>query len=241
MASVSAPNSDAALPYGLAGRDEQRAYFDWIIGLFGPALAGQVLDHGAGTGVLSERLRGQADRVFALEPEPALYEGLCQRFADSPKVTPLRGTIETYLEQYGAGSLDAVVSSNVLEHLADDVGCLRLLHEALRPGGALAVFVPARAELFGSLDESVGHLRRYTRTLLQSRLEAAGFVVQWVRYGNLAGVLPWLISGRVLKQRALGSGSLRFYDRWIFPVSARIERLLGIPYGLNVAALARRQ
>lgn len=230
-----------ALPYGLTGRDEQRAYFDWIAGLFGQALAGDVLDHGAGTGMLSARLLSRAARVFALEPEAELHAGLCQRFAGSPQVVPVRGTIETYLEQYGTGKLDAAVSSNVLEHLADDVGCLRLLHDALRPGGALAVFVPARAELFGSLDESVGHLRRYTRTLLHSRLEAAGFFVEWARYGNLAGVLPWLVSGRVLKQRALGSSSLRFYDRWVFPASARIERLLGLPYGLNLAALARRQ
>jgi SAM-dependent methyltransferase len=229
------------LPYGLTGRDEQQAYFDWIAGLFGEALAGNVLDHGAGTGVLSERLQGQAARVFALEPDPALYAGLCQRFAGSPRVVPAQGTIETYLDQYGPRTLDAAVSSNVLEHLADDVGCLRLLHDALRPGGALAIFVPAREELFGSLDESVGHLRRYTRPLLQSRLEAAGFFVEWLRYGNLAGVLPWLVSGRILRRRAIGSGSLRFYDRWIFPASARIESWLGIPYGLNLAALARRQ
>jgi hypothetical protein len=115
------------------------------------------------------------------------------------------------------------------------------LHEALRPGGALAVFVPARAELFGSLDTSVGHLRRYTRPLLRQRLEDAGFFVEWLRYGNLAGVVPWLVSGRVLKQRAIGSGSLRFYDRWVFPVAARVEGMLRIPYGLNLAALARRQ
>jgi SAM-dependent methyltransferase len=230
-----------ALPYGLTGRDEQQAYFAWIVGLFGEALAGDVLDHGAGTGILSERLLSRCARVFALEPEAALFDGLCQRFATSPRLTPVHGTIENYLERYGAGSLDAAVSSNVLEHLTDDVDCLRQLHHALRPGGALAVFVPAGGELFGSLDEAVGHLRRYTRPLLKQRLEQAGFFVEWIRYGNLAGVLPWLVSGRLLKQRAIGSGSLRFYDRWVFPASAKLESLLRIPYGLNLAALARRQ
>ena len=229
------------LPHGLAGRDEQQAYFDWIAELFGEALAGSVLDHGAGTGILSERLLARAERVVALEPERVLFDRLCQRFAESSRVTPLHGTLETYLERYGPGRLDAVVSSNVLEHLADDVGCLCQMRAALRPGGALAVYVPARAELRGSLDEAVGHLRRYTRPLLTSRLEQAGFFVEWVRYGNLAGVLPWLISGRVLQQRAIQSQSLRWFDRWIFPATARLEGLLRIPYGLNLAALARRQ
>jgi SAM-dependent methyltransferase len=230
-----------ALPHGLSGRDEQPAYFAWMAGLFAEALAGDVLDHGAGTGILSEQLLARAERVIALEPEAVLFERLCQRFTATPKVTPVQGTIETYLKRYGVRSVDAVVSSNVLEHLADDVGCLRRLHEALRPGGALAVYVPARSELFGALDESVGHLRRYTRHTLRSRLEEAGFFVQWVRYGNLAGVLPWLVSGRLLRRRAIESQSLKLFDRWIVPVSSRLEALLRVPYGLNVAALARRQ
>ena len=229
------------LPYGLSGRDEACGYFDWIAGLFGDALSGDVLDHGAGTGMLSERLSARASRVFALEPEPLLFEGLAARFADRPNVTLVPGTIDTYLEQYAAGSLDAVVSSNVLEHLQDDVGCMRQIHRALRPGGAFAVYVPARAELFGSLDESVGHVRRYSRSLLRSHLERAGFFVQWVRYGNLAGVVPWWISGRLLQRQRISSQNLKLFDRFVLPVAARVERLLRIPYGLNVAALARRQ
>jgi SAM-dependent methyltransferase len=230
-----------ALPHGLSGRDEQRAYFDWIAGLFGEALSGELLDHGAGTGMLTERLLGRATRVFALEPDELLSARLSRRFAATPMVTTLPGTIETFLERYGSGRLDAVVSSNVLEHLLDDVGCLRRLHQALRPGGALAIYVPARGELFGSLDEAVGHRRRYSRSLLRSRLEEAGFVVQWVRYGNLAGVLPWLVAGRLLRRKAIEPTSLRLFDGLIFPAAARIEALLRIPYGLNVAALARRQ
>ncbi|HKY37531.1 MAG TPA: methyltransferase domain-containing protein [Polyangiaceae bacterium] len=230
-----------ALPYGLSGRDEARAYFDWIVGLFGPALAGDVLDHGAGTGALAARLADRGCRVFALEPDAELMQGLAQRFRDDGRVTPLRGTIETYLAARGPRSVDAVISSNVLEHVEDDVSSLKLLYESLRPGGALAVYVPARRELFGSLDASVGHLRRYSRSMLRARLEQAGFFVQWVRYGNLAGALPWLVAGRVLKRPAISGAELGAFDRWVFPVASRLEALLPLPYGLNLAALARRQ
>lgn len=233
--------SPAALPYGLEGRDQAPGYFAWIAGLFGEALAGDVLDHGAGTGDLSACLATRASRVVALEPDAVVFETLRERFQGAPRVTPLAGTIETYLEQLGPGTLDAVVSSNVLEHLPDDEACMRKIREALRPGGAFAVYVPARAELFGSLDESVGHLRRYSRGLLRQRLEQAGFFVQWVRYVNLAGALPWLISGRVLKQASIPGSRLRVFDRVVLPVSSRLEALLPLPYGLNVAALARRQ
>ena len=229
-----------ALPHGLEGRDEARAYFAWMARLFGDALSGDVLDHGAGTGALTERLVERASRVIALEPEPRLVQALRTRFAAATQIEVLAGTMTSYLERHGPRSLDAVVSSNVLEHLPDDVACLSEIREALRPGGALAVYVPARAELFGSLDDSVGHLRRYSRRLLRERLEAAGFYVQWLRYVNLAGVLPWLVSGRLLEQRAISGANLAFFDRHVFPLAARVEALLRLPYGLNVAALARR-
>jgi SAM-dependent methyltransferase len=230
-----------ALPYGLQGRDEARAYFDWIVGMFGAALAGELLDHGAGTGAISARLAARATRVVALEPDAQLFEALEQRFATAANVEVVRGDIEAYLARFGSRSLDAIVSSNVLEHLPDDASCLRGLHDALRPGGALAVYVPARQELFGTLDSNVGHLRRYSRSSLRSRLEQAGFFVEWVRYGNLAGALPWLVSGRVLRRSAIPASQLGFYDRFVFPFAARLERLLHVPYGLNVAALARRR
>lgn len=229
------------LPHGLRGRDEAQGYFDWIARMFGDALSGHVLDHGAGTGILTERLVTRADRVVALEPEPLLFEGLRRCFASEPKVTVVQGGIEAYLSQYGVARLDAVVSSNVLEHLEDDVGCMRAIRDALKPGGAFAVYVPARNELFGTLDESVGHLRRYSRRLLRQRLEAAGFFVQWARYGNLAGVVPWLVAGRVLRRRSLSSENLRLFDRYVLPMASRLEGVLRLPYGLNVAALARRQ
>jgi SAM-dependent methyltransferase len=233
--------SSPALPHGLSGRDEARSYFAWIADLFGKALTGDVLDHGAGTGALTERLVARAERVFALEPEPVLSEGLRQRFSAEPRVTVVPGSIEAYLEQYGARSLDAVVSSNVLEHLRDDIGCMQQIYRALRPGGAFAVYVPARAELFGTLDESVGHLRRYSRPELQGKLEQAGFFVQWVRYGNLAGVVPWLVAGKLLERRSIAGSDLRLFDRFVLPLASRAESLLRVPYGLNLAALARRQ
>lgn len=231
----------APLPYGLTHRDEAEHYFAWIAQLFAGALVGRVLDHGAGTGALAAQLVSHAERVIALEPDPSLFERLAARFGAESPVEPLRGTIETYLTERGAGSLDAVVSSNVLEHLPDDVACLERIREALQPGGALAVYVPARQELFGSLDVEVGHVRRYARGELREKLERAGFRVEWIEYRNAIGVLPWLVAGRLLRKRELGGGSLRLFDRVLFPASQLLESRVRLPYGLNLAALARRR
>ncbi len=227
------------LPCGLDGRDEARNYFDFIAGLFGE-LGGTVLDHGAGSGALSERLLNGAERVIALEPDPELVDLLAERFARAPRLEVLPGTIETYLAERGPGTLDAIVSSNVLEHIVNDVECLERIREALKPAGVLGVYVPARQELFGSLDAAVGHVRRYARSELSQKLARAGFRVEWVRYRNIAGVVPWLVAGKLLRRRAVGARNIGLFDRLIFPASQLVEARIELPYGLNLAARARR-
>ena len=67
--------------------------------------------------------------------------------------------------------MDFVFSSNVMEHLEDDVEVLRQLHDKLRSGGHLALSVPAFPALWTSLDDRVGHFRRYTVTSIQQALK----------------------------------------------------------------------
>jgi SAM-dependent methyltransferase len=132
-----------------------------------------------------------------------------------------------------------VVSSNVLEHIVDDAACLRSIFRLLRAGGKLGIYVPARQELFGSLDRSVGHVRRYALPELRRKIVAAGFVIEELRYTNLVSVVPWFVAGRVLKRDALGGESHELFDR-LFPFFAALEKRLGVPYGLNLLALARK-
>jgi SAM-dependent methyltransferase len=227
-----------ALPFGLSHRDAIQNYFAWQARQF--AAAGKVLDHGAGSGTLAAALLQSGVReLVALEPDQALCALLSRRFAAERRVTVFQGTVDEYLAHAGPSSIDTVVTSNVLEHIADDAGCLRSIRQLLTPGGRLGVYVPARNELFGSLDESVGHLRRYGARELGAKLVEAGFLLDELRYCNLVGVLPWLVAGRVLKRQALGSDSHALFDR-LFPVFAAIEKRLHVPYGLNLLALCHR-
>src|SRR4051812_12959593 len=149
------------LPFGVTHRDAIQNYFSWQAEEF--AAKGKVLDHGAGSGPLAVALlhTGVAELV-ALEPDPELAALIRARFALEPRVEVFQGTIDDYLEKVGPGTIDTVVTSNVLEHIQDDSACLRSIRTLLSANGRLGVYVPARSELFGSLDEAVGHLRRYS-------------------------------------------------------------------------------
>lgn len=227
------------LPFGMHSRDEAVNYFAWQASLFKDIAHGRIIDHGAGTGGLANALLDAgASNIVALEPDPALDDVLDERFAARKDVSVFRGTLDDFLAAHGPASVDCVVSSNVIEHIEHDVDCLRSMHDVLRPGGAVGLYVPARPELFGSLDRAVGHYHRYTRGGLERALREAGFAVKYVRYCNAISVVPWLVAGRVLKRDQLGGGSIRWYDRVVFPLFQRLEDRVRLPYGLNLAAIA---
>ncbi len=79
---------------------------------------------------------------------------------------------------FADASFDAAVLGEVLEHIEDDRRALRELARVLRPGGVLALSVPANPKLYGSSDVWAGHVRRYTRPALIEACTGAGFTVE---------------------------------------------------------------
>ena len=95
-----------------------------------------------------------------------------------------------------------IVCLNVIEHIEDDGKAVTNLARALQPGGHLLIIVPALELLFNDLDRLAGHHRRYSRSLLRSRLTEAGLEIVRCDYFNSIGGLGWLAN------RALRHGSL---------------------------------
>lgn len=87
---------------------------------------------------------------------------------------------------FADASFDRVITSEVLEHIADDHGALRELHRVLRPGGRLAVTVPAELpeRICWALNPAYhaplapgGHIRIYNRVELALKLATVGLEV----------------------------------------------------------------
>ena len=149
--------------------------------------------------------------------------------------------MQGYLEDAGpAGSADAVVAVNVMEHVRDDDAFLRTAHRLLAPGGHALLFVPALPALFGTLDEAFEHFRRYTRPVLADRLREAGLEPLRVQYTNLPGVAAWWLSGKVLRRRTLTARDARLYDRWVVPWVSALERVWTPPLAQSLIAVARK-
>ncbi len=75
-----------------------------------------------------------------------------------------------------------VLAFDVIEHLPDDVGVMRHLHDALPRDGFVMVTVPAFQFLWSPWDDVERHKRRYTRDQLTALLEQTGFAVERATY-----------------------------------------------------------
>ena len=70
-----------------------------------------------------------------------------------------------------------MICLNVVEHLSNDVGALLNIRAALENGGRAIILVPCGPGLYGTLDEVLGHYRRYTRKTLEDVVAKAGFTL----------------------------------------------------------------
>jgi len=228
-------NREYEAPHLLDVMDAAERYNDHILALAlgwaGPART--VLDFGAGTGRLAAGLAAHGLAVTCVEPDPGLRAQLAAR--------GLEGVPS--LEALGDRRFDYAVSSNVLEHIPDDAAAVRALRGRLVPGGRCLVYVPALRALWTANDDRVGHLRRYARGGLVRLFEEAGFAVEGARYVDCLGCLATFAYRLVgSRQGELSVASVRFYDRFVFPLSLFLDRGLGLGgvAGKNLVLRARR-
>ena len=204
----------------------------------GNFVRGRTLEVGAGIGQMTVRLRALPGVQFlqCIEPEPVF----CAQFRRTLPEQPL---IQGTIQNAPGDEWDTVVSLNVLEHIEHDREELALYRAILKSKrGTLALFVPARPELYAPIDRDFGHYRRYKRTEIVSKLVSAGFKIEKIRYYDFAGYFAWLACCRLLRQRNLKPAAVRCFDRLIFPFENFLEtRICAPPIGKNLLVIARAE
>jgi SAM-dependent methyltransferase len=216
---------------------EAERYNAWLFARAQPFLGRRILDVGAGLGTFTEILASTAERVVALEPDAGDAAQLRHRFTGDERVRVEELDATQLAGADIGGPFDAAICFNVLEHIPDDVGALRGVRQQLEAGAHLLLLVPAHQALFGEIDRTVGHVRRYDRRTLDRALTAAGFDVRELRYVNPLGALGWLVSSRLLRREHIPEGPLKAYDALV-PVLRALDKVR-LPFGLSVWAVAK--
>ncbi|RMD85272.1 MAG: class I SAM-dependent methyltransferase [Candidatus Dadabacteria bacterium] len=228
------------------------AYHWWFVGkrlLFERLLSDRlhgpcpdILDVGCGTGGASF-VFGTYGRVWS-----------CDRSTTALAIARRRGL--TYLVAADGPALpfpdarfDIVLAFDVIEHVDDDLAMLAELRRVARPGGLIAIHVPAWPQLWSSHDEVLGHRRRYTKESLEAALRGADLEIDYLGWSS-ATIFPVAVVARLLRpllpvprrQADLFSlpGPLNALMIRIYRLEARWATSRGLPFGLSLAAVARR-
>lgn len=213
-------------------------YNHWIYGILKPYLGNRILEIGCGTGNLTGYF-AKHGKVLAVDMHPGYLAAARERLKKNNRVSYKKVDLEKDLNSLAPFKPDTIVCVNVLEHLEKDRKVLERCLRLLPPGGRFLVFVPALPWLFGTMDESYGHYRRYTLPELNEKIAAAGFKVDYCRYLNLLGVLGWWWNGKVLKRKIIPKAQILIYD-WIVQFSGKVERFLPKPLGVSLFAVGRK-
>jgi SAM-dependent methyltransferase len=195
----------------------------------------KIIDFGAGTGYLAELFSKNYSVIpTAVEIDPDLQKIIKER--EIPCVGNI-GKIQ--------GKVQYIYSSNVLEHIEDDLGLLKQLNKKLADGGKLALYLPALPFLYSEMDKQIGHFRRYKKNELKIKLRKAGFVVEHISFDDPLGVIASLIVKTMKYKKILGIRNVKtliFYDRIIYPLSNLLGMLLFKRFiGKNLLVIARKE
>jgi 2-polyprenyl-3-methyl-5-hydroxy-6-metoxy-1,4-benzoquinol methylase len=213
-------------------------HYRWLFDTIAPYLGRSVLEVGSGIGVISKFLLPRCESLVLSDYQSVYLETLRERFGELPHLDYQLLDLNHPPYDLGAIELDTILCVNVLEHVEDEEATLGGLAELLPTGGRLILQVPNYPLLFGSLDESYGHLRRYNESRLTDVLERAGFRVVAMRKFNPFSVLAWIVASRLLRTRCLSPRALRLYDSLV-PIM-RPFGFLSHVVGLSLIACAER-
>ena len=211
----------------------------WMGDVVRPYCGDRVLEIGSGMGNLTRQLvpRGL---YYATDINPLYLDSLRGLTTDRPYLH-VTMTDVTKGDSFPRvpGGFDTVVCLNVIEHVDDDRMALDNIRNALGHGGRAVVLVPHGPELLGTLDEALGHQRRYTVASLREVAERAGLELKEIVHFNRVGVPAWWLNGKVLKRRTFGLPQILALNT-LTPVFRRVDAHLPFPSLSLIAILEKR-
>ena len=197
---------------------------DTIRGLCGE----RVLEIGGGVGNLTLQLIPRSTFVVS-DVNPLYLQTLQNLIPDRPYLS-VRYCDVTEMSTFpdDEGPFDTIICLNVIEHINDHRRALENIRSVLAPSGNVIVLVPHGPWNFGTLDDVLGHVRRYTPETLRSVAQESGLRVVDLRYFNRVGTIAWWLNGRILRRRSFGLVQIKILNL-VVPLMRLAERFTWLP------------
>lgn len=212
-------------------------YNRWTLDKFRKFLKGDILEIGCGIGNFT-KLIDKYGNLWAIDIEKEYTKQT--RDLVGKKVKLGLGDIEKNNYFFTNLKFDSIVCLNVLEHIRDDRKALRNLYKLLKKDGYLILLVPSHIFLYGKIDSSIGHFRRYSEKSLLVEMENIGFKIIKSHKLNFIGAIGWFISGRIFKKTIVENNKIKLFNL-VAPFFLSLEKIIKPPVGISILIIAQRK
>jgi len=202
-----------------------------------PHLGKSVLEVGAGLGTNTPFLLGPEQNAWlCLEPDAALTARIPATLAGLPGREIVKARTGTLRALSANETFDTILYIDVLEHIEDDLGEMRMALTHLSPRGKIIILSPAQPWLFTEFDRALGHYRRYTRRSLRACTPAGAALIEIYALDSL-GLLASVANKLLLHQSIPSPKQIAFWDRCLVSLSRRTDPLVGFSLGKSLIAI----
>ncbi len=211
-------------------------YNKWIFDLIKPHLGKRVLEVGCGTGNIIQYMTHK--NILGVDIEKVYINIAKERFKNKKNIKFQLFDLGKSLGSFKKFKPDTIICINVLEHIEKDEKFIKECESLLSPGGKLIIFVPAMPSLYGEMDKTYGHFRRYTKSEVVQKLRKK-FKVENGEYLNISGIFGWWLNGKILKRKIIPQDQMMLYDR-VFKYVFMLEKIIPKPFGLSVFVVGEK-
>ena len=209
----------------------------------------QLVEVGAGTGSVCGFLAQNGIDITAIEPLKAGAKSIRKK-----GVQTICGRLE--IVNFPAESIKAYGVFDVLEHIENPSQLLDEMYRTLEPGGYLFATVPCGQWLWGELDKSLGHYRRYSKRTINEVVSRSGFTPIRSRYLFLTLVLPALILRAIPFRLGIQRSEQQVFKtiqseqssniavnrtmKFVLSFESFISKFMPLPYGLTLLIIFKK-
>ena len=218
-----------------------------------------ILEVGFGNGDLLLKLNSKGFSGLGID----FSKEACEEFKKKTRGKELKFEIRncSVEELVGVETFDLLLACEVLEHIEGDLNTLKNWYRPIKRGGHILLSIPAHMKMQGYNDDYAGHIRRYEKKELISKLKSTNFeVVKFYSYGypliNLVKIFgDFMYRNKVKKDKSLIErtkesgirsidfflGRLLFNNFTLFPIFLIQNLFLKTDLGVGYIVLAKKR
>ena len=216
--------------------DEANIWIKYILFQLKKYLKGNILEVGAGCGSFARGyIKNAAANITLTESDNKNLLQLKHNFSKYMNVKVSDANLSDL-----KGEFDTIIYFNVLEHIQDDDREINLALSKLKTGGHLIILVPAHQNLYGNLDEAVGHFRRYEVEYFNKKFLNSKKV--FFKYLDIMGYFLYFLNKIFFKNEVYPTKLKIFlWDKIFTPITIIADFITRYNFGKNILCIYEKK